>query len=254
MGEMEERMHREPRPAPETARVQEAEIAARAAAGERQAMMLVTQENNRRLFRTAWSILRNDLEAEEVVQATYVKAWSSMQGFEGRSSLSTWLTRICVNEALQRRRQLESWRQRLQSGSIAVLDHYRERLMRGSMSLMHPEAQLARVQVRQLLEQAVARLPTKLRTVFVLREIEEMSVEDVAEALSIPAATVKTRHLRARLKLQDELSPGIRDVLGDTLPFAGPKCASMTEKVLAALGKAGGGSALGSPPAAVHES
>lgn len=211
------------------------ELARRGAAGEREAVALITQRNNRRLYRAAWSILKDEHEAEEVVHTAYVRAFTSMHSFRGRASLSTWLTRICVNEALQRRRAIESWFSRLRENSVAVLDHYRERLMRGSMSMTHPDADLARKQVGQIIERALSRLPEKLRTVFTLREIEDMSIEEVASALAIPAGTVKTRHLRARLKLQEELAPDLRDVLDDTLQFGGSKCSEMTKRVLISL-------------------
>ena len=213
----------------------DAELARRGAAGEREAVKLITQRNNRRLYRVAWSILRNDQEAEEIVQTTYVRAFLSMRSFEGRSALSTWLTRMCINEALQRRRAIETWMKRLRDRSVAILDHYRDRLMRGSMSLTRPDGELARKQVRNLIERAIAQLPEKLRTVFTLREIEEMSIAEVAEILSIPPATVKTRHLRSRLKLQEALAPELREILSETLPFAGQRCANMTQKVLDAV-------------------
>ena len=111
------------------------------------------------------------------MQSAYLKAFAAIGSFEGRSSLSTWLTRIVINEALGRQRSAKRRRAQLDGSSVTVLDDYREKLMRGSMSGTSPETELARVQIRRLLEQAIAALPEDFRLVFVLREIEGMTVE-----------------------------------------------------------------------------
>src|SRR3546814_4785552 len=113
---------------------------------------------------------------------------SSDLGFAGKSSLSTWLTRILINEALGRVRANKRRRSRLEDSSVPILDDYREKLMRGSTPPTSPEAAVACGQIRQILEDAIARLPAPFRTVFVLREIEDLDVADVAEALGIPAS------------------------------------------------------------------
>src|SRR3546814_1964851 len=118
---------------------------------------------------------------------------------------------------------------------VPVLDDYREKLMGGSTPPTSPEAAVACGQITQILEDAIARLPAPFRTVFVLREIEDLDVADVAEALGIPASTVKTRHLRARRRLQQELAPELKSALSGTFPFAGADCEGLTAKVVAAL-------------------
>ncbi|NUS99489.1 MAG: RNA polymerase sigma factor [Sphingomonas sp.] len=200
-----------------------------------EAVRHVLTSNNQRLFRAAWSILKNRGEAEEAVQAAYVSAFSSMDRFEGRSSLSTWLTRIVINEALGRVRAEQRRRSGLEAEGVPVLEAYREKLMAGSESPL-PDAAVAREQLRGLLERAVAGLPEAFRTVFVLREIEGLSVEETAESLEIPAATVKTRLLRARRRLQEALAPEVHDALTGTFPFAGADCAALTEQVMERLG------------------
>jgi RNA polymerase sigma-70 factor (ECF subfamily) len=212
------------------------ELAHRIAVGDRTAVRLVTQRNNQRLFRAAWSILKNREEAEDAVQSAYLNAFAAIGDFAGRSSLSTWLTRIVINEALGRARAAKRRRERLDGGSVIHLDEYREKLMRGSTSGSAPDASLAREQIRSLLERAIADLPDSFRQVFVLREVEGLSVEDTAEALDIIPATVKTRHLRARRRLQEALSPELKAALAGTFPFAGADCERMTERVLTALG------------------
>jgi RNA polymerase sigma-70 factor (ECF subfamily) len=213
----------------------EPELAERCRVRDREAILAVVTANNQRLFRAAWSILKDRSEAEEAVQSAYLSAFDNIDRFEGRSSLSTWLTRIVINEALGRQRAQRRRRIQLESAGVAVLDNYREALMQGS-DVPLPDAELAREQMRRLLEHAVAALPEAFRTVFVLREVESLSGEETAEILDIPVATVKTRLLRARRKLQEILAPQIGGVLGDSFPFAGADCAALTEKVLARLG------------------
>jgi RNA polymerase sigma-70 factor (ECF subfamily) len=210
------------------------ELARLCAARDRGAIRRVTTANNQRLFRTAWSILKNRAEAEEAVQAAYLSAFANMASFEGRSALTTWLTRIIVNEALGRHRAEQRRRHGLEEEGVAVMDAYRETLMRGSQPET-PDAALAREQIRIRLEQAVGDLPDVFRTVFVLREVEGLSSEETASALEIPIATVKTRLLRARRRLQQMLAPEISNALSGTFPFAGADCVAMTERVLAAL-------------------
>ena len=211
------------------------EMAQRCRARDREAIRAIVTANNQRLFRTAWSILKDRGEAEEAVQSAYVSAFASLDTFEGRSSLSTWLTRIVVNEALGRLRAQKRRRNQLEGAGVAVLEDYREAFMRGSEA-RPPDVALAREQMRRLLEQAVAMLPETFRTVFVLREVEGLSGEETAEALDLPVATVKTRLHRARRKLQQILAPQIGNALSETFPFAGADCAALTERVMAKLG------------------
>lgn len=212
----------------------DAELAQLCAGRDRGAITHVITSNNQRLFRTAWSILRNRAEAEECVQAAYLSAFAAIGSFEGRSALSTWLTRIVLNEALGRRRSEERRRRHLEGKGVAVLDDYREALMRGSEPDT-PDVAVAREQIRTLLEQAVGGLPEVFRTVFVLREIEGLSSEDTAAILDVPIATVKTRLFRGRRRLQEMLAPELGTVLSGTFPFAGSNCAALTERVLRAL-------------------
>ena len=213
----------------------DAELARLCAQGDADAVRHVITSNNQRLFRAAWSILKDRSDAEEAVQTAYVSAFSSIQRFEGRSSLTTWLTRIVINEALGRVRTESRRRSQLEEQGVRVLDTYREKLMAGSETPA-PDVAVAREQLRRLLERAVAGLPEIFRTVFVLREIEGLSVDDTSEALSIPCATVKTRLLRAKRRLQEALAPEVHEALNGIFPFAGADCAALTERVMADLG------------------
>jgi RNA polymerase sigma-70 factor, ECF subfamily len=211
------------------------DLARRCGLRDRGAIKHVISSNNQRLFRTAWSILKSRPDAEEAVQAAYLSAFSKIASFEGRSALSTWLTRIVVNEALGRRRAEERRRRHLEQEGVALLDNYREALMGGS-NAEAPDVSLAREQIRKLLEQAVADLPDHFRTVFVLRAIEGLTSEETAEVLELPVATVKTRLFRSRGRLQEALAPEVAAVLDGAFPFAGSDCAAMTESVLSSLG------------------
>jgi RNA polymerase sigma-70 factor (ECF subfamily) len=211
------------------------DLAQACAARNAEAIRFVIAANNQRLFRAAWSVLKNRSEAEEAVQAAYLSAFACMASFEGRSALSTWLTRIVINEALGRRRAEERRRRQLEQEGVTVLEDYREALMRGSVA-EGPDVAVAREQVRKLLEQAVAGLPESFRSVFVLREIEGLSSEETADILDVPVATVKTRLHRSRRRLQEMLAPELKAMLSGTFPFAGSDCAAMADKVLAELG------------------
>ena len=173
-------------------RMSDGDLARLCAARDRGAIEHVITSNNQRLFRAAWSILKHRAEAEEAVQAGYLSAFANIGSFEGKAALSTWLTRIVVNEALGRRRAEERRNRHLAQEGVAVMDVYRETLMRGSQADA-PDVAVAREQIRKLLEKAVAELPDAFRTVFVLREVEGLSGEETAEILELPVATVKTR-------------------------------------------------------------
>lgn len=213
------------------AAISDLELARYCAAGDAGAVRQLVTANNQRLFRTAWSILRNRQEAEDVLQSCYAKSFLAIGSFEGRSSLSTWLTRIAINEALARKRLQERRRRNLEAEGVQVLETYREQLAKGS-DAPSPEAETAREQLRSMLERAIAALPENFRTVFVLHEIEGASVEETAQALEIPSGTVKTRLMRARRKLKQALAPEVRSVLTGTFPFAGADCARLTEQVV----------------------
>ena len=224
-----------PKTAADYRQLGDVELARRCTARERGAIRHVIAANNQRMFRTAWSILKSRPDAEEAVQAAYLSAFTNIGSFEGRSSLSTWLTRIVVNEALGRRRSEQRRRRHLEQEGIALLDDYRDALMRGS-EVTSPDVAVAREQIRKLLERAVGELPDPFRTVFVLREIEGLSSEETAEILEVPVATVKTRLFRGRRRLQERLAPEFGAVLSGAFPFAGSDCAAMADRVLGALG------------------
>jgi RNA polymerase sigma-70 factor, ECF subfamily len=216
------------------ARMSDIELARCCARGDADAVRHLVSANNQRLFRAGWSILKNRQHAEDALQSCYAKALAAIHTFEGRSSLTTWLTRIAINEALAARRAQERRRRHLEAEGVQVLETYREQLANGSQA-PNPEAEAAREQLRSILERAIADLPENFRTVFVLHEIEGVSVEEAAQALEIPTGTVKTRLMRARRKLQQALAPEVRTALTGTFPFAGADCARLTDQVVSAF-------------------
>ncbi|HLI66455.1 MAG TPA: RNA polymerase sigma factor [Caulobacteraceae bacterium] len=191
--------------------------------------------NNQRLFRAAWSILGNRGEAEEAVQDGYMKAFAAMPGFKGEAKLSTWLTRIVVNEALDRRRRHKRQAALLEERGVAVMDDYREALMQGSTTRT-PEQAAMRRELGKLMERAVRALPETFRPVFVMREIEDMSVAETAAALGLTEQTVRTRLYRAKERLKLSLAPEMAEVRAAALPFAGLDCQALTARVMEKLG------------------
>lgn len=176
------------------------EVVARVLAGETSMFEIVMRRYNQRLYRVAGAILRNDGEAEDVMQDAYVRAYEHLDQFAGRAKFSTWLTRIAVHEALARQRRGNRY-QELEPMSDSDGDP-----MDGFASMaLTPEEQVSNSEIRSLLEKAVEKLPDAYRTVFVLRDIEEMSTIDTANVLEISEENVKVRLHRARALLRKTL-------------------------------------------------
>jgi RNA polymerase sigma-70 factor, ECF subfamily len=202
------------------------------------AVRLIMQRHNRRLFRVARSVLHDDAEAEDVVQEAYVRAFTHLDGFRGEAQISTWLTRIALNEALGRLRRRRTMVGLKDIDAISDQGEARVIYLPSARQDSDPEAEAARSQVRRLLERAVDELPVSFRMVFVLRDIEEMSTEETASHLGLRPETVKTRLHRARRLLRQSLDRTLSSAVSDTFPCAGVRCARITEAVLTRLGVA----------------
>lgn len=203
------------------------------------AFRLIMQRHNSRLYRMARSVLGDDSEAEDVVQEAYFRAFTHLGEFRGEARLSTWLTRIAINEALGR---LRHRRPSVTLDLIDAIDEQGEARVIFLPSVRQdsdPEAAAARAEVRRLIERAVDRLPDPFRVVFVLRDIEEMSIEETAAQLGLRPETVKTRLHRARHLLRQTLDKTLSNALSDAFPFAGARCARITQAVLERLGVSG---------------
>lgn len=198
------------------------------------AIRAIMQQNNRRLFRVARGILRNDAEAEDVVQETYVRAFTHLESFRGESSFATWLTRIAMNEALGRARRLRPHVELsdLKSGVLeAQIIQFPQ-----SSNPSDPEKSMAQREIQHVVERAVDELPEAFRIVFITRVIEGMSVEETAELLQLKPETVKTRLHRARTLLRNHVERQIGPVVMEAFPFAGRRCERLTQAVLQRLG------------------
>lgn len=209
------------------------ELAARAAAGDEAAFEVIMRRNNRLLFRTARSILRVDAEAEDALQEAYLRAWRALSTFRAESKLSTWLVRIVRNEALGRLRRCDGNVIPLNSG-IDTVDSDAEPSMEDDPD-HRPECLAMRSDVRRLVEARIDTLPEAFRTVFVLRAVEEWSVEEVAVALRLPEATVRTRYFRARGLMREGLSHDTDRGISAAFSFAGARCDRIVASVLANL-------------------
>jgi RNA polymerase sigma-70 factor (ECF subfamily) len=216
------------------AALDKAELVRLARAGHRGAFAAIMQRCNQRLFRVARGVVRDEAEAEDVLQEAYVRAFSAIGGFRGEAQILTWLTRIVLNEAhgrLRRRRPTVE----LHEIEAAQADEGRILMFPSAYGVADPEREAARGEARRLLERAVDGLPETFRLVFVLREIEGCSIEETSDQLGVKPETVKTRLHRARRMLREKLDEQLADAAAGAFPFLGARCARITEAVLARL-------------------
>lgn len=211
----------------------DAELVSLALAGNDAAFAQIMRRYNRLLFRTARSILKNDDDTQDVVQEAYLRAWRALATFRSDARLSTWLVRIAVNEALGRLRR--NGAQVVPLNAAMDTDSDPPEMQMQANPDDQPERAAMRTQVRQQIEARIDTLPDAFRTVFMLRGVEELSVEEVALALGIPEATVRSRFFRARGILREGLSRDIDLAIDDAFSFAGPRCDSIVERVLAKI-------------------
>lgn len=226
-------------PVPEPTLPLEGELLAAAQRGSVAALAELMGRNNQRLFRLARSILRDDAEAEDVVQESYLRAFAALDGFKGDAALGTWLSRIVVNEALGRLRRRRP--------TVDLDDLAEVPAGAAPEADSSPEHSAARGEIRRLVEHALDGLPEPFRVVFVLRAVEQLSIAETATCLGIPAQTVKTRFHRANAQLRRALRTELGSILDDLFPFAGSRCRGLAARVLAHLGH-GGNPTLVAPP------
>ena len=210
----------------------DAELLAGMRAGNSAAFAALMRRNNQRLYRLARGFLRDDLEAEEAVHDGYVSAFTHLDGFRGGSSLATWLARIVSNEALARLRRR---RPTVDIGEMSETLSATDSLLT-STAEPTPEQAIARQEIRSAIEKAVDELPPYFRSVFVLRAIEQMSVEETASCLGIPGDTVKTRFHRANKLLRQALTIQFGAVFDDMYLFLGARCDRLVATVLRHIG------------------
>lgn len=226
--------HASPAPA-----LSDTELAAAVCARAPGAFETLMRRYNRLLFRTARSVLKDDTEAQDALQDAYLQAYRNLHAFRGESSLRTWLTRIVVNEAIARSRKLSRRAEVIDFGASYGEDEDQGGSMHEHPQSQGPEQEAQRAQFRQLLEQQIDCLPEVFRTVFMLRAVEEMSVDEVAAVLAIPEATVRTRFFRARGMLREALHREFDFAVEDAFGFDGARCDRIVANTLAALTEGG---------------
>jgi RNA polymerase sigma-70 factor (ECF subfamily) len=206
------------------------EVVSRILQGEIALFEVIMRRYNQRLYRVARAILRNDGDAEDVVQDAYVRAYEHLAQFAGKAAFSTWLTRIAVHEALARKRR---------NGRLEELEAVQKKDASNSIlkaSGPNPESESAQHQTRQLLEEAIEALPSDYRTVVVMRDVEEMNVAETAAILEVSEALVKTRLHRAHAMLRKQIYARAQGRVADLYPFLGARCDRIVEVVLARIG------------------
>jgi RNA polymerase sigma-70 factor (ECF subfamily) len=200
--------------------------------GERGGFEALMRRYNRRLFRLARATLRDEAEAEDALQEAYLAAYRNLDRFKGESALGTWLSRLLLNECLARLRR------KARRHDIAPIFAPAEQESLDTMAtstLESPDGAAMRTQLRAVLERKIDALPEGYRIVFVLRCVEELSVEETATCLGLPAATVRTRQFRARNLLRDSLERDLDLAERDVFEFAGPRCDRVVAAVMARL-------------------
>jgi RNA polymerase sigma-70 factor (ECF subfamily) len=202
--------------------------------GDTAAFAVVMRRYNRRLYRTARAILKDDEAAQDAVQEAYVAAFHHVADFRGDARLATWLTRIVVNEALQALR-----RTRREQVVVLFDEPPEERAdaaaLPESLAPGSPEKTMLRAEMRRLIERKIDELPDGYRTVFVLREVEDLTVDETAAALGIPAATVRSRLFRAKARLREALAAELDVATQDVFAFDGERCDNIVASVLARI-------------------
>ncbi len=216
------------------ARSLEADLIARAVRKDEPAIRAIVKQHNRRLFRIARSVLHDDGDAEDALQEAYVKAFLALATFRGEASLATWLSRIVLNEALQRLRG----KRREVLTEVVPEPTTQAQIIPFPVSAtqpLDPERTMAQRELFQMLERAVDQLPDEFRLVLVARTIEGMSIEETAELLGLKPETVKTRLFRARALLRTALAEHVDTLFTDAFPFDGRRCERMADAVVARL-------------------
>jgi len=201
------------------------EVVRRVIEGEPALFEILMRRYNRRLFRVTRSIVANDLEAEDIIQDAYVRAYEHLDQFEGRARFSTWLTKIAIYEAYARVRRADYRK----VDSISVLEGQGINVTSDERD---PEQQIYDGELKVVLEKAFDRLPADYRSVFMLREIEGLSTAETAECLEVSEENVKTRLYRARALLQRELYSLVGANANVAFQFLGARCDRIVARVL----------------------
>lgn len=214
-------------------------LAERAAAGDQAAMAEIMRRHNQQLFRLAVGVLADRAEAEDILQESYIRAFARIGEYSGEGRLGAWLASIVRNVAIDRARVRSRRSQHisLEVDMRRIDDDFPLDRARADESASNPDVAAERADMRRLIEEEVAQLPDQFRAVFILREVEGLSVEETAEYLGIPDATVKSRDFRARALLKARLGEQIDASLPQAFTFLNQDCASLIARVLEQMRK-----------------
>lgn len=202
------------------------DVVARVLAGDQQAYEIIMRRYNQRLFRITRAILGDDAEAEDVVQDAYVRAYAALDQFAGRAKFATWLTRIAVHEASARLRK---------RGMVSNADGSGPTMETVKSADPNPEENTLRNETVSLLEQSIDALPEIYRSVFVLRNVEQLSTAETASSLDLSEEAVRIRLMRARQLLQQQLLHRAGATSAQAFQFLGTRCDRMVDRVFERL-------------------
>lgn len=205
------------------------EVIERVKVGDTALYEIIMRRYNQRLYRVTRAILRDDAEAEDVIQDTYVRAYQHLDQFAGSALFSTWLTRIAVHESLRRLRLRNRYQQ------LENSEHDEESVMDVVETSLDPEQRASVAELGQILEEAVLGLPDHYRTVIMLRDVEELSTSETAAALDITEQNVKIRLHRGRAMMRDWLFAHVGESGKKAFPFMGARCDRVVAGVFAQL-------------------
>ncbi len=210
--------------------IPDAEVVERVLAGEKELYELLMRRHNQKLYRVIRSYLKDEAEVEDAMQNTYLKAYEKLYQFKEQAQFSTWLIRIGINEALGRLREKGKY--------TAILDLGPNQLTLDVLQLpdaisMNPENKTIQKEVKLLLEKAIDDLPVKYKTIYMLREIEELSNAEIADCLNLSEANVKVRHHRAKVLLKESLYA--LSINKEVFAFGNRRCDAVVAKVMVAL-------------------
>jgi RNA polymerase sigma-70 factor (ECF subfamily) len=208
-------------------------VVERVRAGDTALYEIIMRRYNQRLYRVARAILRDDAEAEDVIQDTYVRAYQNLHQFAGYSPFSTWLTRIAVHEALRRLRQ------RSRNQQLDEFEQDEEGSMKAVETSPDPEQQASIAELGRLLEEVVLGLPDGYRTVVMMRDIEQMSTSETADALDLTEQNVKVRLHRGHAMMRGSLMARLGEAGKTAFPFMGFRCDRVVQGVFARLEELG---------------
>jgi RNA polymerase sigma-70 factor (ECF subfamily) len=210
----------------------DSEVVKRVRAGERALFEVLMRRHNQRVYRAARAIVKDETEAEDVMQQAYINAFTHLHQFEERSQFSTWLTRIALNEAFARRKKMRA------AENLIHVDDDRGAHMDSVRSPQpDPERQAYARELHQVLEDAVDALPETYRAVFMLRDIEGMSTAETGEGLGLGEEAVKTRLHRARVMIRRAVTARIGATTPDAFQFQAPRCDRVVAAVLDKLSR-----------------